>query len=637
MSKKVNVKKPNPIAAILKKAMLYFYLLIISVSYFSTYPETYDEKIFLGGDNAAYYLLGKAIADGDGYVNAHLVNGAEANHFPPGYSFIIGQVLKITNGDIQTIKHLNGFFFLGVLFLIFFIARRLSKNDHLAFASSMFILFNMHYLMYSSIVMSEMVFAFFSLLTIVAFLYRKDEIAFYKSVWFYVGILAMIFAIYIRTQGVVFLGVWILWGIVRKNWLPMIIGVSIVVLALVPWQIRSANLGGSGYQKQLKMVNPYNKSLGEVDFNGFLTRMGNNATRYLGKEIPSAITPRYYVNYKKDETGVVPGPKLGGYLLGSLYVLLIVFGAWRLKKWRWFFLFYLGGNLAIFMCWPDVWFGIRFMFPVIPVVSFLIFFGLFELVNILIQKLSKQQKQLMPATALLLLLFCIVHTEPYEKYKSKANNAYPLTWRNYMDLSKWAKEGLPEGSVVACRKPHLFAIESDKKVSSFKYTAELDTVLADLIDKGVTHVVVESIGFTATFKYLYPTVQKFRDKFKMIHRVDPEEIMRQKNPEAFKGRNSTGAFIFELNPNLGYFGDYDENNKRKGFGKFVRTDGAIFEGQWDNGMLHGPGKFVTARGETYEGQFVRGKRQGEFKVTDTTQTVYTMIFNQDTLVSKVKL
>ena len=637
MSKKATAKKPNPITAILKKATLYFYLLIICVSYFSTYPETYDEKIFLGGDNAAYYLLGKAIADGEGYVNAHLVNGTEANHFPPGYSYVIGQVLKITDGDIQTIKHLNGFFFLCVLLLIFFIARKLSQNDHLAFATSLFILFNMHYLMYSSIVMSEMIFAFFSLLTIFAFLARKEEVQFYKSPWFYLAIISMIFAIYIRTQGVVFLGVWILWGILKKNWMPMIIGVSIVVLALLPWQMRSSRLGGSGYQKQLMMVNPYNKSLGEVDFSGFLTRMGNNATRYLGKEIPSSITPRFYVNYKKDATGVVPGPTVGGYLLGSLYLALIIFGAWRLKKWRWFLLFYLGGNLAVFLCWPDVWFGVRFMFPVIPLVSFLIFYGLFELVNILVQKRSKNQKQLIPAAALLLLLLCTLHIEPYTKYKNKANNPYPLNWRNYMDLSKWAKEGLPEGSVVACRKPHLFAIESDKKVSSFKYTAELDTVLAGLIDKGVTHVVVESIGFTATFKYLYPTVQKYRDKFRMIHRVDPEEILRQKNPEAFKGKNSTGAFIFEFNPNVGYFGEFDENNKRSGFGKFVRTDGTLFEGEWKDGMLHGEAMFVTPQGEKYEGEFVQGKRQGEFKFTDSTQTVYTMVFQQDSLISKTKL
>ncbi|SFT55872.1 4-amino-4-deoxy-L-arabinose transferase [Lishizhenia tianjinensis] len=637
MSKKITEKKPSPITAILKKATLYLYLLVISVSYFSTYPETYDEKVFLGGDNAAYYLLGKAIADGEGYVNSHLLNSPAANHFPPGYSFVIGQVLKVTDGDIQTIKHLNGFFFLCVLLLIFFIARKLSKNDHLAFVTSMFLLFNMHYLMYSSIVMSEMIFAFFSLLTIFAFIQRREDIPFYKSPWFFVGIIAMIFAIYIRTQGVVFLGVWILWGIVRKNWLPMIVGVSIVVLALVPWQIRTSNLGGSGYQKQLKMVNPYNKSLGEVDFDGFLTRMGNNATRYLGKEIPNAITPRFYVNYKKDASGVVPGPTVGGYLLGSLYIVLLVFGAWRLKKWRWFMLFYLGGNLAVFLCWPDVWFGVRFMFPVIPLVTFLIFFGLFELVNIVLKMVSKNKRELAPALALLFLVFCTLHLKPYDQYKRKANSPYPLNWRNYMDLSKWAKEGIPEGSVVACRKPHLFAIESDKKVSSFRYTAELDTVLADLIDNGVTHVVVESIGFTATFKYLYPTVQKYRDKFRMIHRVDPEEILRQKNPAAFKGKNSTGAFIFEFNPNVGYFGEFDENNKRSGQGKFIRTDGTVFEGQWKDGTLHGQAAFVTPQGEKYEGNFDKGKRQGLFKYTDTTQAVYNMVFQQDTLISKTKI
>lgn len=276
------------------------------------------------------------------------------------------------------------------------------------------------------------------------------------------------------------------------------------------------------------------------------------------------------MNYKKDESGEVPGPTGMGYLVGSLYVLLCLFGAWRLKKWRWFLLFYLGGNLIIFMCWPDVWFGIRFMFPVIPLVSFLIFFGVFELINWIVQKISSKQNELKPAYALVLLAFVGIHSNPYEQYKTKANMDYPLKWKNYMDASKWAKEGLPEGSVVACRKPHLFAIESGKKVSTFRYTEELDTVLQGLIDDSVTHVVIESIGFTATFKYLYPTVRKYKDKFKLIHKADPEEALRRKNPTAFKDKSSTGAFIFEFHPEFGYFGEFDENGLRSGFGKVVR-------------------------------------------------------------------
>lgn len=660
ISKSDHVKSPKKSSNLFKRFTLYLYLFILSASFFATYPKIYEEKVFLGGDNAAYYLLGKAIADGEGYVNAHLVNGGPANHYPPGYSFVIGQVLKITGGDIQTIKHLNGFFFLSSILLLFLLIRRLTRNDHLAFASSFFVLFNMHYLMYSSIVMSEMLFSFLCLLALFSFILKEDAKVFYKSPWYYVLILSVILAVYVRTQGVVLVGLWLVWGIWKRNWLPMAAGLLIVFLALLPWQMRSAKLGTSGYQGQLVKVNPYDKSKGEIDFSSYLTRVKNNATRYLGKEIPNAIFPRYYVQYTKDaKTGEVPSSTPVGYMIGILLVLLSVFGAWRLDKWRWFFLIYLGGNLLIFLSWPDVWFGIRFMFAVIPILVFLIFNGTFELVNLLIGLIKKKpaavakgknkkkdadlnviektKYQLTKPYALGFLFLCLIHTQPYDKYKSKVERNYPLKWRNYMDLSAWAERGIPDSSVVACRKPHLFAIQSNKTVSSFPYTDDLEVVLQGLIDKKITHVVVESIGYTATFLYLYPTVTKYKDKFKLIHKMDPEEMARMRNPKAFKNRASTGAFIFEFNPEVGYFGEFDENDKRTGFGKFVKTDGTVFEGNWKNGLLNGKATVTAKDGGVYQGGFVNGMRSGEFNYTASNGDQYLLVFKNDKEVSRTKL
>ena len=64
------------------KSLLYFGILFLI--FIQVYPYIFDAKIFLGGDNADYYLLANALADGEGYVNIHLPGAPPANHFPPG-------------------------------------------------------------------------------------------------------------------------------------------------------------------------------------------------------------------------------------------------------------------------------------------------------------------------------------------------------------------------------------------------------------------------------------------------------------------------------------------------------------------------------------------------------------------------
>ena len=44
-------------------------VLITAVVFTAVYVSIFDNKIDLNGDNANYYILGKALATGEGYVN----------------------------------------------------------------------------------------------------------------------------------------------------------------------------------------------------------------------------------------------------------------------------------------------------------------------------------------------------------------------------------------------------------------------------------------------------------------------------------------------------------------------------------------------------------------------------------------
>ena len=148
--------------------------------FYKTYERSFDRKVHLGGDNAGYYIYGKSIAKGEGYKAIHTKDKVRANHFPPGYPALIAVVMKTFSGKIDTIKSANGFFMWAALFALFFLFRALTKNIHLSFVACMLTLLNFHMLEYSTIMMSEISFVLFSVLSLLLFVLTDFSKTFYK-------------------------------------------------------------------------------------------------------------------------------------------------------------------------------------------------------------------------------------------------------------------------------------------------------------------------------------------------------------------------------------------------------------------------------------------------------------------------
>ena len=172
-------------------------------------------------------------------------------------------------------------------------------------------------------------------------------------------------------------------------------------------------------------------------------------------------------------------------------------------------------------------------------------------------------------------------------FENKAKANYERKLANYIDLAKWAKRNIPKDALVSCRKPLLFNFFSNRHAVNFKNTRDIEDQLEDMKSKGVDYVVLDQMGFSTTFRYLYPAYKKYPFKFKTI-----------------KTRSSPSTYLSQFFPELGYFGEhrivtnYSEQSKdslrefyREGTGKFVFENGQIFEGEWKNNIKHGPGVF----------------------------------------------
>lgn len=501
----------------------------------------FNEAIDLNGDNASYYILGKSLNSGNGYTLLSDIKQSPHGHFPPGYPFLIS-VFMVISKEVVFIKAVNGLFLLGAFLVFFRLCRIYKVPDLLALVTTFFLMFNYPLLKSSTVMMSEIPFLFFSLLTLFLFL-KSDE----KKGWdyFVAAIISLSLAYHIRTQGIALLGGIIVFYILKKKYQKAGLTFFGFFLLALPWTIRGKLAGiSSGYVNQLLMKNPYQAHLGQAGIGDFLARIGDNAGRYLCKEIPQTLLPFLEVNYKE------PSP-VSYWIFGVAIVLLFLTGmgyAFQHKQKLLLASYFLFSGI-IFLLWPAEWVGTRFITPVIPFIMLFTVAGLYFLTELVIEKAgSGNNKYLRFAfTGLLITSVLTVYLQPFV-YEDKSDadkrpfrrllvekqGIYPPGYANYFEMAEFVKANLPEDAVVACRKPLLFHLYSEGYTTLYPFEKDQDKLLKGLKDKQVDYVVLEQIGYSSTSLYLLPVFENNRSLWRDVHFLDdPKTYLIQLVPEAF--------------------------------------------------------------------------------------------------------
>lgn len=570
--------------------ILLFYMLVLIFTFFKVYNDAFDKKINLGGDNAGYYILGNAISSGQGFTNIDTQEKLSHNHFPPGYPLLIAGAEKLFSNNIIFIKKVNGFFlFLSIIFL-FLIVYKLTNNYHLPFITSLFVLLNYHLLYYSVIMMSEIPFLFFSTFSI--WLLMKIDLTepLRKNWLFFVLIICVSFTYHIRSTGLALFGGIALFFLTQKNWKYFSSFVAGFILLGIPWFLRNLSLGGNAYIKQLTSINPYRPELGQMGVADWFKRIGANLERYITREIPSGTLDFIKVtNHKAPITAVE-------WAIGILCIILITYGIVKLKKFRSIILYYIIASFTIFFLWPEVWFGVRFLIPLIPILTFLLLYGIIDLLTLFGQKVLKIKNQSLIYMAIVIMSLLLA--KPYSsksinQLKSIAKASYNKKYTNYFELARWVKNNTADTSVTCCRKGQLFYLFSHRYVTGFKNTLNREQQIEYLQKKSTDYVVLDNLGYISTQRYLLPAMKRYPLKFK--------EVIHLKNPD---------TFLFRFLPEQGYWGDW-KNNERNGKGIFVWENGMKYVGDWKNNERNGEGTFTWKNGLKFEGQWKNDKRNGK--------------------------
>lgn len=510
---------------------------VIIIGFFIVYNYISDKKVSVNGDNAYYYLLGKSIHEGKGYTYAFDQSHRAVDTYPPGYPFLLS-ILMFISKDITVLSMFSGALLLVSLLLLVRLFKQMEIPWQLSLVTALLVLCNYHVAGYAITTLSEVPYLLFTLLTLLV-LTKLDTSASLLRDWrFYAMILLLVFTYYIRSTGLALMAGIVFYLITQRRWKESIVTATIFIALGSIWIIRGKVLEiPSAYREAVVKINPYQPEKGNVNFDSMVVRVGDNLNRYVSKEIPSSMVPSILVNYKEPAGS-------GSWMLGFFFIALTLYGWWRLPRYKWLVAGYFIATFGILMLWPKQWFGTRFMMSLIPFMTMLVLYALYDLLTILLKNINKSWA----FPGLLFLPLILLYLKPLQEAPADNQNwqSYPLNrlhytgildyqpnWKNYFALAKWAKENTSKEAVIACRKPELFHLYADRYTCYFPFEKDLDKFIDGLKKEKVTHVVVDQLGFRQTGDYLVTALNARPHHFKVLQQLaDPDSWLLEFIPDA---------------------------------------------------------------------------------------------------------
>jgi len=479
------------------------YLLALALIFTITFVYIFNKKIDLNGDNCEYYILSTSISTGHGYSNIASADMSPSNTFPPGYPLLMS-IVRIFTPSIMAQKILNGLFLLSSVILLLLFIRQYKLPESLAFISCTAIILNTRILHFSTMMMSEMSYILFSVLALWA-LYKIDySKPFWKDKWFYLLIFAVAYNYHIRTQGITLAIAVVLFFLISRKWKHTFGFMTGYAICLLPWIIRNKMSGvvQSRYLNQIFGVNNHRPEEGVLDVWGVIGRCFDTGRMLITKAIPNTVMPYFKVDYEASTT-------LGEWIIAIIILAIIVIGIRQFGRFQYFFFFYFIANIGIISLFNDPGEN-RYITTITPFLEAGLFIGLYVIISAAFRKIKVE----ISFSPLCLTLLFLCFSFPNLKKLHHGNKApFPPPYNNFFSIARETRKNVSANTIICSRKPGLFYIYGRTYVCSYKWTTDAIELVKGLIDSNVDYVVLEQLGYSSTYRYLYPAIEKYPDLF----------------------------------------------------------------------------------------------------------------------------
>lgn len=324
-----------------------------------------------------------------------------------------------------------------------------------------------------------------------------------------------------------------------KNWKAVGLSLGAYLIYKIPYEILVKLIwhGQNQFKGQSKILmqkDPYNASLGNEDFSGFIHRLLDNSNLYLSKRF-------YQLLGWRDENNI----EVYGFITFVTIALALV-GFWFLFKHKnkplvLMSLFTGAQAILSFIILQVRWDQARIVLICMPIMLVMILYTFYHLTN-------KPGIGPMLFTVLIVFISASVIMSSFKRgftnlpivqknLKGDKYYGYTPDWQNFLKCSEWCADSLPQESFVASRKaPMSFVYGKGKKffpvysvVMKDPQTEQSnpDSALAYFQKNKVTHVMLASLrldpnnagaGFINTVHNIMgPIYNKYPQKLKLVH------------------------------------------------------------------------------------------------------------------------
>jgi len=435
-----------------------FYFTLFLAILFGAY--LFDAKISTGGDDSHYIEMANDFMKGRAFPTWH----------GPLYSIFLSIPMWIFGVKIIALKLFSFAFILAHLILFYYTFRRHISPIMLALII-LIISVNSTILYFASQTYSEAMYMFLQSLIIYLFikthLILEEEKNFPKRelIFKWLGLGFFVFlASLTRNIGIVILVVMLFFLLKERKYISSIILFLSYLIFLIPFKIYKAlvwkigSINTSGQLSEILLKNPYDRSQGSEDFTGLIVRLFENARLYFSKH--------FMISLGLHDPSTADKNWLVTMLIIAIFGIALYY-AYKRSRIMLFVAIFLGVSMiATFIALQQSWDQMRMVVIYIPMLLLILCWGILEL--------SRSRGFGFLAVLLpffLVFIFFKTLGQTIEKVKVNqkvlaknlsGNPYYGFTpdWKNFLFMSRWVGENIPDTAVVASRKPSMSFIYS---------------------------------------------------------------------------------------------------------------------------------------------------------------------------------
>lgn len=297
-----------------------------------------------------------------------------------------------------------------------------------------------------------------------------------------------------RTVGYSAIGAVIIWFLCNKQWRDAIYAMLTTVAVFVSFHLLKIlvwPLSGSSYDIKAYLVKDmYNPTKGLETLGGFVIRFIQNAEGYLSRNLSNFLGLRGESITPIQTSTVIT-------IFFALFFIFALIMVWKKNKALFF-----TGLYTMLLCGAHFfllqanWQQERFMLVLYPFILLLYFAAIYQLL-----KRYKKWQFLFPLLVGIISIGTLIHTGkklqrhlPVLQQQLQGDKLYGFTpdWRNFILMSEWAAQNLPDSAVIASRKPSISCIYGNRSfVGIYNVPGVGKDTLATLLNAGNSLLVAD--------------------------------------------------------------------------------------------------------------------------------------------------